>query len=68
MLREDEPHSIRGSFRAKNDQMDVSVVAQKFNGGGHKAAAGFTYKGSLDAACKAVAAELENLVKGFAKA
>lgn len=47
MLRLHGDGSIRGSLRAKGDQ-DVSVVARKLGGGGHRAAAGFTYEGSLD--------------------
>lgn len=45
MLRE-EQEGVRGSLRAKGD-IDVASIANEFGGGGHKAAAGFTYMGSL---------------------
>lgn len=50
ILRENEPGSVRGSLRAKDESTDVSKVARAFEGGGHKAAAGFTFYGSLDEA------------------
>jgi phosphoesterase RecJ-like protein len=37
-FRED---SVKGSFRAKDDSMRVDLLAAKFGGGGHPAAAGF---------------------------
>ncbi|MGI6216717.1 MAG: DHH family phosphoesterase [Coriobacteriales bacterium] len=40
-------NSVRCSIRAKRD-LDVSVIASKFGGGGHKAASGFTVPGTLD--------------------
>lgn len=46
ILRE-EPEHIRGSFRAK-DSTDVAAIARTMNGGGHKAAAGFTLHESLE--------------------
>ncbi len=52
MLREQEGQ-VRGSLRAKDDT-DVSVLAARFGGGGHKAAAGFTFEGSLEQARRAV--------------
>lgn len=48
MLREQGP-IVRGSIRSKTDR-DVAVIAEKMNGGGHKAAAGFTIHDSLDKA------------------
>lgn len=48
VLREAEA-GVRGSLRAK-DENDVSIIARKFDGGGHKAAAGFTHGGSLEQA------------------
>lgn len=52
MLREQGP-IVRGSIRSKTDR-DVASIAAKMNGGGHKAAAGFTIHGSLDEAKKTV--------------
>ena len=59
LLREQE-NGVRGSLRAKDDT-DVAAIAQMFGGGGHKAAAGFTYEGSLDEAVNAVSSALEKL-------
>ncbi len=53
ILRENEQGEIRGSLRAKDDT-DVAQVARHFGGGGHKAAAGFTFKGSIEEALKEV--------------
>ncbi len=39
-------HRVRGNLRSKGD-LDVSGVAARFGGGGHAAAAGFTYEGSI---------------------
>lgn len=48
MLRE-QGGVVRGSMRAKDDT-NVAEIAARFGGGGHKAAAGFTFHGSLGAA------------------
>ena len=53
ILKETDEGVIRGSLRAKDDT-DISGVARFYNGGGHKAAAGFTFHGSLDAAVEQV--------------
>lgn len=45
MLRECEG-VVRGSLRAKDDT-DVATLARRFGGGGHRAAAGFTFDGTL---------------------
>ncbi len=50
ILRESGPGEVRGSMRAKDDLTDVAQVARRFDGGGHKAAAGFTFHGTLDEA------------------
>ncbi|WP_165060317.1 bifunctional oligoribonuclease/PAP phosphatase NrnA [Adlercreutzia sp. ZJ154] len=52
MLR-DEGKQVRGSFRSK-DTTDVSAIAKRFGGGGHKAAAGFTLYEPLDKAVRMV--------------
>lgn len=41
LLKEKEPGFISGSLRAPGKRADVSLVAQKLGGGGHKKAAGF---------------------------
>lgn len=47
LLKEKEGGIIKGSFRARRDDIDVSALAQRWGGGGHKKAAGFTIKGRL---------------------
>lgn len=61
-LRESSDGKIRGSLRAKRGA-DVSVIAQKFNGGGHQRAAGLTLQGPIEAAKEAVLKELFLAVK-----
>lgn len=56
MLREQEGE-VRGSLRAK-DGTDVAAIARELGGGGHTAAAGFTFRGTLAEAVAALAARL----------
>ena len=56
VLREQEG-DVRGSLRAKDDT-DVAAIAREFGGGGHTAAAGFTFHGTLAEAVDALAARL----------
>lgn len=56
MLR-DQGDSVRGSFRAKDDT-DVSRLARELGGGGHRAAAGFTVSGPIEAAVERIDALL----------
>lgn len=56
MLREQDGE-VRGSLRAK-DAVDVAAIAREFGGGGHTAAAGFTFHGTLTEAVDALAARL----------
>lgn len=62
MLREQD-HAVRGSLRAKDDT-DVSVLARRFGGGGHKAAAGFTLEMELGQAFQTVLEAMAALVSG----
>ena len=63
VLREQDD-GIRGSLRAKDDQVDVSAVARSYEvGGGHKAAAGFTYFGDVLDALADVSVKLADAVK-----
>lgn len=57
MLREQSGGEIRGSLRAKGDA-DVAAIARAFGGGGHTAAAGFTFCGTLAEAVSALAERL----------
>lgn len=58
----DQGTGIRGSLRAKDEILDVAEVARTFGGGGHKAAAGFTYQGTLEAAIEEIGRALDGLV------
>lgn len=46
-MRETQPQTYRVSFRSKGD-LDISKVAEKFGGGGHKNAAGCRVQGDWD--------------------
>ncbi len=61
MLREGEG-IVRGSLRAK-DGTDVAAIARELGGGGHRAAAGFTFEGTLDEARSALRSRLEQLLE-----
>lgn len=61
ILREAPDGAIRGSLRAKDDS-DVAQVARFFGGGGHRAAAGFSFEGSLDEALEAVCSKVKELI------
>ena len=62
-LRETDPvaGTIRGNLRSKG-MLDVSTIASDFGGGGHAAAAGFTYTGTIDAALHDLIPRLAQLV------
>ncbi len=47
VIRETEDGFIKCSLRTIKDNIDVSQLAQKFGGGGHAKAAGFTIRGKL---------------------
>lgn len=47
LFRETRPGTIKIGFRSKS-QVDVSLLAEKIGGGGHKAAAGASLEGRLD--------------------
>lgn len=48
ILKETSENTIKGSFRTIHDGVDVSVLAKKMGGGGHKKAAGFTTTGTIN--------------------
>jgi phosphoesterase RecJ-like protein len=60
LLRE-EAGRVRVNLRAKAS-CDVGEFARRFDGGGHKAAAGFTLKMSLDKARAKILKEADRLV------
>lgn len=56
-LREEEDGSIKGSMRSKYD-VDVNHIASLFHGGGHKKAAGFSSKDSVNVIVEKILSEL----------
>lgn len=48
ILKETPDNKIKGSFRTTKDNLDMTILAKKLGGGGHKKAAGFTIAGTLD--------------------
>jgi phosphoesterase RecJ-like protein len=53
---EDSEGKIRGELRSRPDKkFDVGKFAEKLGGGGHKYAAGFRFRGTIDGAIKIVA-------------
>lgn len=58
-LRQDTPTTCTGGFRSQ-DKIDVSLVASKFGGGGHKNASGMSTDGKLDTL-------IPQIVKEFAR-
>ncbi len=44
MLSEDNKGNVKASLRTRNQDVDVKALAEKFGGGGHVKAAGFTIK------------------------
>jgi phosphoesterase RecJ-like protein len=47
ILKETADGKIKGSFRTTKDEVDVSALAKKMGGGGHKKAAGFSTNGTI---------------------
>ena len=56
-----EDGCVRGNLRSKSD-LDISGIAAAFNGGGHAAAAGFTFEGTIEEALASALPLLEDLV------
>lgn len=48
VLLEERNGKIKGSFRAKDENLRVDLLAKEFNGGGHTCAAGFNVDGTID--------------------
>jgi bifunctional oligoribonuclease and PAP phosphatase NrnA len=42
LLVQEDRKSVKGSFRTRKDNVDLSEIAKKYGGGGHPKAAGFT--------------------------
>lgn len=47
LIHEDRKGGIKGSFRSRVDDVDLSKLAGLFGGGGHKKASGFSFPGRL---------------------
>ncbi len=60
-VREDENHLFKVSMRAKTGIIDVSGIARKYGGGGHKMAAGFSLEGSADEVVPVIIKEINGL-------
>lgn len=60
-LRQDTDHSCTAGFRSLND-CDVSAIAAKFGGGGHKNASGASIEGQLDVLMPQIIAEFEKVL------
>lgn len=56
-LREDLEDYYKVSLRSNNDDINVSDIAEVFDGGGHTQAAGLTIEGKLDSAIKKLVKE-----------
>lgn len=61
LLREKEKNKIRVSLRSKGN-IDVARLASKFNGGGHKNAAGCTIDGKMENVKKMLIDEVKKMV------
>ncbi|MBR7064141.1 MAG: bifunctional oligoribonuclease/PAP phosphatase NrnA [Treponema sp.] len=61
VLRQETPFNCTGGFRSK-DKVDVSIVASKFGGGGHKNASGMSCEGKLDTLLPAVVKEFARIM------
>lgn len=54
ILKETADGKIKGSFRTASDDFDVSLLAKRLGGGGHKKAAGFTAEGAIEEVLKRI--------------
>ena len=63
-LKEKDHNVIRVSFRSKYSA-DVAAIARKYNGGGHKKAAGCTLYMPIDEAVRIISSEVEEAVKNL---
>ena len=60
-LRQDTPTTCTGGLRS-TDKVDVSIVASKFNGGGHKNASGLSTEGKPDTLIPAIVKEFARIM------
>jgi phosphoesterase RecJ-like protein len=57
-----EEGKVRVSMRSKSEEVDVSVICQKFGGGGHKLAAGTRVRGTLPEVETKILKEICNVI------
>ncbi|HZJ76547.1 MAG TPA: DHHA1 domain-containing protein, partial [Oscillospiraceae bacterium] len=62
-ITETDDNKIKLSFRSKHDDVDVRALAQLFNGGGHKKAAGAVLVSTLDDAKNRVIDKAKQFVR-----
>ena len=60
-LRQDSPTTCTGGFRSL-DKVDVSIVASKFGGGGHKNASGMSCEGKIDTLIPQIIKEFARII------
>ena len=60
-LRQDTPLTCTGGFRSQ-DKIDVSVVAAKFGGGGHKNASGMSCNGKVETLIPQIVKEFARII------
>ena len=60
-VRQDTDKTCTAGFRSK-DVIDVSAIAAKFGGGGHKNAAGLSTEGTLDTLLPKIISEFEKVL------
>jgi len=60
-LRQDSPTTCTGGFRSL-DEVDVSIVASKFGGGGHKNASGMSTEGRIETLIPAIVKEFARIM------
>jgi phosphoesterase RecJ-like protein len=60
-FREIEPGIVKIGFRSKN-QADVSAIAARWGGGGHKKAAGARQNGTLEEVTRLVIASVRDVL------
>ncbi|MBR3018637.1 MAG: bifunctional oligoribonuclease/PAP phosphatase NrnA [Clostridia bacterium] len=62
LAEERKSGEVKASLRSV-PPLDVSVIARKYGGGGHKQASGLRYPGRLEALCESLEKDLEQLVE-----
>ena len=61
-LRQDTPSTCTGGFRSLDD-VDVSLVASKFGGGGHKNASGMSCEGRIETLIPSIVKEFARIMQ-----